>query len=194
MLQSHTLIAEAAVGQGACQKPEELAEFLDILADLKPDVMVEIGVFAGGTLYAWSHFASTVIGIDETPGGLEPIYLSHGRPRQEHGSIAITGNSHDSATVDKLIEVLDGRMIDCLFIDGDHTYEGVRQDYEMYSPLVRPGGLIAFHDIVTHNYAVNCDVVTLWCEIKNESAIEIISSEGNHWGGIGALYVQPLCD
>jgi hypothetical protein len=34
-----------------------------------------------------------------------------------------------------------------LFIDGDHTYEGVRRDFEMYSPLVRKGGIIAFHDI-----------------------------------------------
>ena len=35
---------------------------------------------------------------------------------------------------------------DFLFIDGDHT--GVGRDYEMYRDLVRPGGLIAFHDIV----------------------------------------------
>jgi len=37
---------------------------------------------------------------------------------------------------------------DFLFIDGDHTYEGVEGDFEMYSPLVRRGGIIAFHDIV----------------------------------------------
>ena len=35
-------------------------------------------------------------------------------------------------------------MLDLLFIDGDHSYEGVRQDYKMYSKLVRDGGLIAF--------------------------------------------------
>jgi len=45
---------------------------------------------------------------------------------------------------------LNGEPLDFLFIDGDHTYEGVKRDFEMYSPLVRNGGIIAFHDIVKH--------------------------------------------
>jgi predicted O-methyltransferase YrrM len=40
------------------------------------------------------------------------------------------------------------KRLDFLFIDGDHTYEGVKQDFEMYTPLVRKGGLVAMHDIV----------------------------------------------
>lgn len=35
---------------------------------------------------------------------------------------------------------------DLLFIDAGHTYHDVRADYETYARLVRPGGLIAFHD------------------------------------------------
>ena len=38
--------------------------------------------------------------------------------------------------------------IDLLFIDGNHDYEAVLQDYEQWSPLVKPGGMIAFHDVV----------------------------------------------
>ena len=33
--------------------------------------------------------------------------------------------------------------IDFLFLDGDHSYEGVRRDFENYAPLVRPGGIVA---------------------------------------------------
>ena len=33
-----------------------------------------------------------------------------------------------------------------LLIDADHSYEGVRRDFEAWSPLVAPGGLIVFHD------------------------------------------------
>ena len=40
-----------------------------------------------------------------------------------------------------------GEKLDFLFIDGDHSYDGVKADFEMYAPMVRPGGLIAFHDI-----------------------------------------------
>jgi predicted O-methyltransferase YrrM len=36
--------------------------------------------------------------------------------------------------------------IDLLFIDGDHTLAGVREDYELFSPWMRSEGLIAFHD------------------------------------------------
>jgi predicted O-methyltransferase YrrM len=35
-----------------------------------------------------------------------------------------------------------------LFVDGNHEFEAVLQDYEQWSPLIRPGGLIAFHDVV----------------------------------------------
>lgn len=44
--------------------------------------------------------------------------------------------------------LLADRPVDPLFVDGDHTYVGARSDYEMYGPLVRDGGIVAFHDIV----------------------------------------------
>jgi predicted O-methyltransferase YrrM len=38
------------------------------------------------------------------------------------------------------------KKIGLLFIDGDHEYEGVKLDFDLYSPRVVPGGYIAFHD------------------------------------------------
>ncbi len=38
------------------------------------------------------------------------------------------------------------RSIEFLWIDGDHSYEGAKMDFDFYSPLVVDGGLIAFHD------------------------------------------------
>lgn len=38
------------------------------------------------------------------------------------------------------------REIDMLIIDGDHSYEAVKADYDLYSPLMRPGGFIVFDD------------------------------------------------
>ena len=59
-------------------------------------------------------------------------------------------DSHDPKTVRRLERLLAGRSIDFLLIDGDHSYEGVKRDWELYEPLVTPGGLIAFHDILRH--------------------------------------------
>ena len=38
------------------------------------------------------------------------------------------------------------RPIGLLWIDGDHSVEGVRRDFEAWAPYLRPGGLVAFHD------------------------------------------------
>lgn len=37
-------------------------------------------------------------------------------------------------------------LVDFIFIDGDHTYEGLRGDWETWSPLVAPEGIVALHD------------------------------------------------
>ena len=41
---------------------------------------------------------------------------------------------------------------DLIFVDGDHSYEGVRADYEHWSPLVPSGGHLIFHDAVQRDY------------------------------------------
>jgi len=41
------------------------------------------------------------------------------------------------------------RSVDCIFIDGDHTYQGVRSDIQLYVPFVKPGGYIFFDDYST---------------------------------------------
>jgi hypothetical protein len=57
----------------------------------------------------------------------------------------IIGDSTSPATLDRVRAMLDGRQIDLLFIDGNHAYEGVKRDYEIYAPLTRH--IIAFHDV-----------------------------------------------
>lgn len=37
-------------------------------------------------------------------------------------------------------------QIDLLFIDGDHSYDGVKHDWELYLPFVKQYGLVIFHD------------------------------------------------
>lgn len=87
------------------------------------------GPFGGGYPKWKAHFTSLLRDI------LLKIFL-------------IRADSHDIRTLDVVKRILGGHKLDFLFIDGDHTYEGVKKDFEMYSPLVRKGGLIAFHDIV----------------------------------------------
>ena len=83
---------------------------------------------------------------------------------------------------------MNGKKIDVLFIDGDHTYHGVKKDFEMYEPLVEKDGIIIFHDICKHMTAPECQVEQFWKEIKDKyENVEIIDPEDDEWGGIGIL-------
>jgi predicted O-methyltransferase YrrM len=87
--------------------------------------------------------------------------------------------------------MLGRKKIDLLFIDGDHTYEGVKADFEKYLPLVKKGGLIAFHDILDtpEHRAQNCYVAKFWEEIKQQHEHKEFVSQPLNWGGIGVLKV-----
>lgn len=50
------------------------------------------------------------------------------------------------STAEAAIEAARARAYDVLIIDGDHSLEGVRADFETYAPMVRPGGYILFDD------------------------------------------------
>lgn len=101
-------------------------------------------------------------------------------------------DSHSPATLEQLSQILDGRALDFLMIDGDHSYEGVKQDFETYSPLVASDGLIAFHDILPALHRPACEVHLFWRQIKDSYRhLEFVEREGHPvwrlWGGIGVL-------
>jgi predicted O-methyltransferase YrrM len=108
---------------------------------------IEIGSYAGGTLFeicmSLRHQRRPYRGI-----ALEPYPR-----RQFHDVMALF--SHDVVHVpmysNKALETLlaldEGRLpYDLILVDGDHTYDGVRQDIVDYYPLLSPGGVMVFHD------------------------------------------------
>jgi cephalosporin hydroxylase len=179
-------VARQAVTEwGAVQKGAELASFLALLMDLEPRTIVEIGSDAGGTLWAWQQVGARVIGVD-LPYGC----FGSGHELNDHGCEVIHGDSHDPATRDLLVKVLDGTELDVLFIDADHSYRGVKADYEMYGPLVRPGGLVVFHDICDHPEMPMCQVRAFWQSLEGDK--EELVTDPPTWGGIGVLHVPEV--
>jgi predicted O-methyltransferase YrrM len=159
----------------AWQRPREILELLEELEVLRPRVVVEIGTGAGGTLLLLARVAAPdalLVSIDLRGGGFgggysrwrSRIYRSFARPPQRLE--LIDGDSHAVPTRQRLLQKLGGRKIDCLFIDGDHSYAGARQDFEDYSPLVAPGGRICLHDIREHPDGYSGEVWRLWKELE----------------------------
>lgn len=78
----------------------------------------------------------------------------------------ILGDSSKRETVEKLEAHLAGRPIDLLFIDGNHSYSGVKADFELYAPLTKH--LIAFHDIQSVTNRAE-DVNLYWNEVTKSN-------------------------
>jgi cephalosporin hydroxylase len=167
-------------GHGFLQTSQVRSEILDLanlIAQCRPKTVAEIGTAHGGTLFLWcrlAHPEATIISLD-LPGGIHgggyPYWKSWGYRQFPLASLhlhLLRGDSHKSEMCARLKSLLLGdSKVDFLFIDGDHTYEGVKADFEMYSGLARPGGLIVFHDIYKHAVSMNCGVDLFWQEAKN---------------------------
>ena len=190
-------LANKALELGAMQKPVELMFFLEHLKDKKLKTVVEIGTANGGVLYALCQMAADdahLISIDlpggEFGGGYPVEALKRFKKfRKGHQVLDfLMEDSHSPKTKNKLTELLGNNSIDLLFIDGDHTYKGVKQDWQMYSPLVKKGGTIAFHDICTHLNVPRCEVDKFWKQVKKgKQSIEYIDTNDTSWGGIGVI-------
>jgi len=53
-----------------------------------------------------------------------------------------------------MAEHIPNESLGLVYIDADHTFEGVRTDIEAYMPKLLPGGIMAFHDYGSENYGV----------------------------------------
>jgi predicted O-methyltransferase YrrM len=181
------------------QKRAELRGLYARVRALRPAAVLEIGTNNGGTLFLFCRAAdptATVISVD-LPGGLfgsgypllkVPYFRAFGSRRQR--VVLLRLDSHAPRTLERVRRALRGRPLDFLFIDGDHTYDGVRQDFETYGPLVRPGGLIAFHDILPTTTGVGGEVPRFWAEVKSRyECDELIEDPNQGMMGVGLVRV-----
>jgi predicted O-methyltransferase YrrM len=196
-LNSAEEIARGCINHYAMQKLSELTGLFSLVMPLKPSVVVEIGTARGGVLHGLCRISSDdakIVSID-LPGGdfgggyteEEQIIMGkYGRKGQSVKFLRL--DSHKEDTKKKLERILGGKKIDFLFIDGDHTLEGVSMDYQMYHPLVRKGGIIAFHDILPHPTVPSCQVDKFWKKVKKgRKTKEFIDADDKTWGGIGVI-------
>lgn len=178
------------------QIKEEIACLFEIVKALEPATVCEIGAAGCGTTFLFARAAaanSLVISLDME---LEEArrHASSLFAREGQTVVCLKADSHRPETVREVEGLLAGRPLDFLFIDGDHSYEGVGIDFEMYAPLVRPGGLIAFHDIVPLRegdvWHTVGGVPQFWSELKGRyaSAREIIAGPEQSAFGIGLIY------
>lgn len=185
----------------AQQKGRELISFLETASKLPIESALEIGTAAGGTFYLLCRAArstASLLTIDLNNDWRRRVLLHLTCPKPSQKVHIIRGNSRDERTLARVKHALRSRELDILFIDGDHSFEGVRKDFELYSGLVRQGGIIAFHDIVT-DYRTRYGIATVsspcsgevprfWSLVKSKwRGREFVESRDQDGYGIGAI-------
>ena len=191
-------LVDIALQNAAIRPIQDRAEFLEfaqLIAPQRPKNVLEIGTFRGGTLFVLARLSlpdATLISLDLPYSGFgsfsrklqEPLFRSFTRGRQR--LLLLREDSHSEETRSSVAKALNGPL-DLLFIDGDHSYDGVKSDFEMYSPLVREAGIVAFHDIA--NTRTDYGVGRFWNEVKNSFKFrEIVNVSASEAPGIGVLW------
>ena len=183
------------------QVRSEVTELYRRLRSLRPRAALEIGTAWGGTLFLATLACPSralIISLDlpDGPYNVGGSSVWHARfmrlafARAGQRLVFIRGSSQDRANVQavsRLTEPFGG--LDYCFIDGDHTYAGVKKDWETYGPMVKPGGVVAFHDILPHPKYPEVGVWQLWDEIASQEryprAETIVADPQQGWGAIG---------
>lgn len=184
----------------ASQQLDEIVPALERIERLRPQRVCEIGTAAGGTLYLLTRVSAP----DALVVSIDLVISPHTRALRERLArpgqrvVSLSGDSHREETAVRLERLLDGQPLDALFIDGDHSYDGVRADFERYGKLVRSGGIIALHDVnedfrTRHGIvtpSISGEVPLFWRELKERHRTEELIADPEQDGfGIGLVYV-----
>jgi cephalosporin hydroxylase len=131
---------------------------------VKPNYTVEIGTNMGGMAYVLDAVTTEKTVTIDTHRLVNPAV-------QNLNILYVLKNSQRPETGIHVTQALGG-PIDFLFIDGDHSEEGVKSDYRIWRPRVRSGGWIGLHDINNDSCP---GVRKLWESIQGEK-IEIVQT------------------
>ena len=202
-MRKETNIIDERIALTQCESEFEV--LLEEYKKLKPKNVLEIGSYFGYSLHHWLYYSeenARVISVDlpisEFCGKADPRV-----PIQEHAIEQewklwtkrnnnklhlIQASSFAPSTKEKVQELLNGELLDFVFIDGDHRYEAVKKDFTMYLDLVRDGGIIALHDIGS---AEEGGVDALWNELQQifpNKKTESVLHHPEKQKGIGIFY------
>ncbi len=164
----------------------------DLVKNFKPEVLVELGSYKGTSSMAFTqavkdenqnsdlYFVDSWEGEEQTGYYSQDVYQLFTSLMKKYFS---KQNVHPLKMLfDEALEKFQDKSIDILHIDGLHTYEAVKHDYETWKSKVKDNGVILFHDIRVQNFGVK----EVWEEVKAENP-KAIFIEFDHNYGLGVM-------
>ena len=182
------------------QDPDEFESLCQYVRELRPKTIMEIGSRHGRSILRLAEasmpFLERVVIVD-LPGSLWGRNNSEQALRDCVKNLQGRGITVDLHLIDShsreahALAQRERGNVDFLFIDGDHTYKGVENDYIWFSQCVRSGGAVAFHDTCA-TPGMACaghyvEVPRFWNEIKTENDITL-HTQGSKFG----IGIKPM--
>lgn len=161
----------------------ELDQMLAVVDRLQPKRVLEVGSWAGGTLWHWLQVADKVVSVDD--GMRAADAWRQWADEADTELHLLQGLSQDPAIVEQAGEL---GPYDFIFIDADHTYQSVSADWGNYRGMIAPGGVFAFHD-TQHVGDPTYGVQQLWEEITAERDVRWLHIVTTGHCGIGMLWM-----
>ena len=188
------LFINKAFELGMSQNRKEIEQFTQFLKIRQIKNFLEIGTDLGGSFLLFGNLADRngiKISIDlpyDQSKSRKQWLLNRNKTINENlkNVHLLELDSHKLETVYKVKNILGGELLDYLFIDGDHSIDGIKQDFALYSPLVRKDGVIAFHDI-TYPKIYKGDLINVWEFWNSLDGDKFEFKSNDQYGGIGAI-------
>ena len=190
-MKQNNLITAASFVPNSLQSPDAWIGHLPfagwVIQDISPEIFVELGTHSGNSYFS---FCQSVVeaGIstkcyavdtwrgDEHAGQYgEEVFAKVNAYHQEH----YAGFSRLlRMTFDDAVTYFADKSIGLLHIDGLHTYEAVRHDFETWLSKLAPGAVVMFHD--TNVRERDFGVWKLWKELQAHypNNLEFVHSHG----------------
>jgi predicted O-methyltransferase YrrM len=152
------------------QDPDEISEILNFILNKKEiDSMLEIGSAAGANAKVFYEILklNELFIIDDNQHGK---HLFRKENLKDKNYKEYIGNSQTIEAVNWLSSFQ--KKFDIIYVDGDHSYEGVKKDVENYLQFLKDDGFIIFHDTAA------CEgVIRLISELEKFNLVEVFSSK-----------------
>ncbi len=139
----HTVVL-SWMGYEMFKCPLDLWIYQEILVMHKPEIIIEIGTYKGGSALFLANMLDLIgagsivtVDIDDTHRGIRP---EHQRIDYIHGS------SLDPAVFARIANLVKGKRNPLVILDGDHRCPHVLQELRLYQSLIEPGGYLIVED------------------------------------------------